>query len=399
MPFPKDATYTFDVRDTGDFTALSIDPAKPYELGPDLWRNKPHINVALSWAMSHGGTDPTKNHLFGHFEKAPLANWVEYIGDDEASQATATVGIRDATLRLTNETRLFNPRTDEIIKVKTIGVVADQAATVIRHYGRGSATDYLKKGDLLLILPPGKVQGFTVGKGITGSKEFKQFATGIVDWPVSLTDTEASEFDVTGDPFQIALDDAWMQAKHQLESELIFGGKTALTDSGDTEPSHTSEGLLNHINTNVWIASHNFSWRDFCDALMEWQTIAKTPGVLLTSKSFIYWLAAQKEGAVQVSQDDNGIGVNVQYVRTPDGDFPLLEVEAMNEHPLLAGYCIGVPDGHIKYRPLVGHENLEIAYRPINLESVMRKTGHIYGQAGWEFMLEESFMVVRGVRF
>lgn len=399
MPFPKDATYTFDVRDTGDYTALSIDPAKPYELGPDLWRNKPHINVALSWAMSNGGTDPTKNHLFGHFEKAPLANWVEYIGADEAAMETATRLFRDATLRLTNGTRLFNPRTDEIIKVKVIGTTADTVTTVIRQYGRGSATDYMKKGDLLLILPASKEQGFTVGAGVTGSKEFKQFATGIVDWPVDLTDTEAAEFDVTGDPFQIALDDAWMQAKHQLESELIFGGKVTTTDTGDTEPSHTSEGLLNNITTNVWLAGTNFSWRDFMDALMEWQTIAKTPGVLMTSKSFIYWLAAQKEGTVQTSQDDRGIGVTVQYVKTPDGDFPLLEVEAMNEHPLLAGYCIGVPDGHIKYRPLIGHENLEIAYKPINLDNVMRKTGHIYGQAGWEFMLEESFMVVRGVRF
>lgn len=399
MPFPKDATYTFDVRDTGDFTALSIDPAKPYELGPDLWRNKPHINTFLSWAMANGGTDSTKNHLFGHFEKAPLPNWIEYLGPDESSQDTSSVAFRDATLRLTNGSRLFNPRTDEIIKVYTIGAVADTVTTLIRNYGRGTATDYLKKGDLLLILPPSMKQGFTVGKGITGSKEFKQFATGIVDWPIDLTDTEAAEFDTTGDPFQMALDDAWMQAKHQLESELIFGGKKTVTDSGDTEPSHTSEGLLNHVDTNVWIASYNFSWRDFCDALMEWQTIAKTPGVLATSKSFIYWLAAQKEGAVQVSQDDNGIGVNVQYVRTPDGDFPLMEVEAMNEHPLLAGYCIGVPQGHIKYRPLIGHENLEIAYHPINLDNVMRKTGHIYGQAGWEFMLEESFMVVRDVRF
>jgi hypothetical protein len=400
MPFPSSGTYTFDVRDTADFTALSIDPAKPYELGPGLWRNKPHINVALSWAMQNGGSEKTVNHLFGHFEKPPLPNWVEYIGPDETStQDTTSVKFRDALLRLTAGTRMFNPRTEEIIKVKVIGTVADTAETLIRNYGRGSATDYLLTGDLLLILPPSLAQGFTVGKGQTGSKEFKQFATGIVDWPVDLTNTEAAEFDVTGDPFQMALDDAWMQAKHQLESDLLFGAKTTLTDSGDTEPSHTSEGLTNYISTNVWIASYNFSWQDFKDALMEWQMIAKTPGVLMTSKAVIYWLASLKEGSVRTSQEDLGIGTKVQYVITPDGEYPLLEVEAMNEHPLLAGTIVGVPNGHIKYRPLIGHDNLEISYLPRNNDDVMRKQGHIYGEAGWEFMLEETFLLVKNIRF
>ena len=397
MPFPKDITYTMNVRDTADFTALSIDPGKPFELGDKIWANKPFEHQFLSYIMANGTTKPTKNHLFGHQEKASFPNWVEYTGATETSQGTSNLEFEDATLRLYSGHRLFNPDTEEIMRVTTIGSTAGQVTTTERNYGRGSAADYLTKGQRLLILPPNFAQGFTVGSGITGGKVYKQFSTSIVDWPVALTRTEASEVQVGGDPFQEQLADQWEAATHQMESELMFGA--AKTDNTGSEPVHVTKGLMDWVQTNVWVADGVLSRMDLFDILMEWDQIAKEGGVIACASQFIWMVSNMANNLVTVRQDESTLGMAISFLKTPKREIPMMEVEALSEHPTLWGWAFLVPKGHVDYRPLNGILDNDVRYEPIKRDEVMRQEGHITGEYGWEYFLEEKFGLIKGIEF
>lgn len=399
MPFPKDITWKMGVRDTSDYTALSIDPAKPFELGNKIWMNKPQRHELLSWVMAGGGgVEPTANHLFGHQERAANPNWVRYIGTTEtASQGTSSLGIEDATLRLTAGSRLFNPRTTEVMRVTTIGTTLNQVTTMERNYGRGQSTDYLVNGDLLLMIPPNFAQGFTVGDGMTGGRVYKQFTTGIVDYPISLTDTEAAEKQIGGDPWTEQLDLKWMQATAQMQSEMLFGAEKQ--DNTGTTPVHVTKGLLDWIETNVFVVGGALTRMDLFDIIMETAMHSKDGFILATSKPMIYAINNWAGQWIRYEQSTDFDGWRIRMLKTWDDEYPLVEVDCLNEHPDLWGYIFLIPTGNIKYRPLVGNQNLDVKYLPIMRDEVMRKEGHIYGQYGWEYFLEETFGIVKGVRF
>jgi hypothetical protein len=53
----------------------------------------------------------------------------------------------------------------------------------------------------------------------------------------------------------------------------------------------------------------------------------------------------------------------------------------------------------IDYRPLIGNENRDIAYLPVDRPEVDLKEGTIFGEYGWEYWGEERFAVATGVEF
>ena len=395
MALPNQVTYTRDVRDSSD----EISQGKPLVISDQIWINDPNENKALSWVLSQGVKVPTPNHTFGHLEDAPFANWVEFIGPDETgSQDTDDIQILGVQARCAAATRLYNPRTEEIMRLTLDPDAANLTTTVSRNFGRGVSTDYLLTGDKLLILPPAHFEGFTTGLGLTNTKVFKSFTTSIVSYPVRITDTESAEVARGGDPFLYYLDKSWKQAKDQMETELFLGGQ--VNDASTfAQNMHASEGLQNIISTNVWSVDGVLGRRDLWDILAEWTLYNKAGGAIMCSKWFIHMINEWAWQKVEINQEAKALGLDIDQVKTPDGMFDLVEVDILNQEASLAGLAFLVPKGRVLYRPLSGLKDLDIHYRPIERDEVHQEEGEIYGEYGWEFMTEEMFGVITGVEF
>lgn len=395
MALPNAVTYTRQVRDTSD----GISQGKPLAISDKIWINDPNENKALGWVMSQGIKESTDEHVFGHLEDAPFPNWVTYVGPDETgSQDTSDLAITGVMARCAAGQRLYNPRSGETMRLTVDPASANVATTVARNFGTGVATSYLLNGDKLLMLPPAHYEGFTTGLGMTNSRVFKSFNTSIVSYPVRVTDTEYAEKARGGNPFTRALNKSWKQAKDQMEAELIFGSKVA-DSSTYTQNMHTSEGLLNYISTNVWALNGTMSRSDLWDILAEWTMFNKKGGAIFCSKYFIHMVANWAFTKVTYDQGTKIDGMSIAQVQTPDGIFDLIEVDMFNQEVTLAGTVLFVPSGQVKYRPLVGDLDLDIAYSPISRDEVHQQEGEIYGEYGWEFYQEEMFGVVTGLQF
>ncbi len=394
MALPNAITYTRDVRDSSD----EIAQGKPLVISDKIWLNDPNENKALGWVMSQGIKESTNEHVFGHLEDAPFPNWVVYSGPDESSQSSDDLIITNVKARCAAGQRLYNPRTDEIMRLTADPDGAALTQEVARNFGKGVSTDFLLNGDKLLMLPPAHYEGFTTGKGLTNSKVFKSFNTSIVSWPVRVTDTEYAEKARGGNPFTRALNKSWKQGKDQMEAELIFGAKVADT-STYAQSMHTSEGLLNYVSTNVWALDGTMTRADLWDILAEWTMLNKKGGAIFCSKYFIHMIANWAFAKVTYDQGTKIDGMTIAQVQTPDGIFDLIEVDLFNQEATLAGTVLLVPTGHIMYRPLVGDLDLDIAYNPISRDEVHQQEGEIYGEYGWEFFEEEMFGVITGLQF
>lgn len=394
MTLPSAVTYSRAVRDTAD----AISQEKELVISDQIYLNDPNENKALSWVLSQGVKEATPNHTFGHLEDAPFANWVEYIGAAESSQGTTGLSIEGVQARCAEGARLYNPRSQEIIRLTVDPTGANTTGAVARNFGRGTSTDLLLPGDRLLILPPAHYEGFTAGLGLANTKGFKSFSTSIVSYPVRVTGTENAEIARGGNPFLYFLNKAWKQAKDQMEHELFFGGQVN-DPTTYTFSMHASEGLQNIISTNVWSVNGVLNWRDLQDILAEWTMFNKAGGAIMCSKWFIHMITDWAWMKVELNQEAKALGLEINSVMTPDGRFDLVEVDVLNQEPTLAGTAFLVPKGGIAYRPLVGYNDRDIKYMPIERDEVDQDEGQIIGEYGWEFFNEEKFGVITGVEF
>jgi hypothetical protein len=396
MALPNAVTYTRDLRDSGD----PISQERPLAISDKIYLNDPNENKALGWVLRQGVRNPVDEETFGHLEDAPFPNWVEYQGSDESSQATTGLIITDGSIRIPQYGRVYFPDIDEIIHFpNAFASDGKTSGGVTRNFGRGNAsTSLLKQGMKGFVLPPAHVEGFTMGEGISNSKVYKSFATGVVSWPVRLTNTVRATRHRGGDPFIAALNKAWKQSKDQMEAELILGAK--VTDSSTySTPLHTSEGLFNYISTNVYTVDGFMTRQDLWDMLAEWTMINKKGGAIFCSKLFRHMVTNWAMQKTYYEQDTEKDGMTIQKVVTPDGDFDLIEVDLFNQHPTLAGYFFGVPLGQIEYRPLIGNIDLDIHYLPVNRDETAVQEGQIYGEYGWEFFQEEMFLACTGLEY
>lgn len=391
MALPNEVTYKRGVRDSAD----EISQGKPLNISNKIWQYNRNKNKFLAWVLRNGAKTPIFNHVFGHNEASPLANWVTYTGADETSQGDDTLTLATGHgARVTLGSRIFWPRTKEIMRIDAT-FAADIIGAVTRNYGRGVSTNYLLTGDKGLLLAPSFEQGFTTGSGITSSKVHKSFTTSEVSWPVQVTNIENAERARGGNPFKRALGDSWDQSKGQMENELIFSGQ--YTDASfSPHPISASEGLDNFITTNDYSAT-KISRMDLWDILAEW---GMEGGAIVCGKAFKNMVAMWSMEKMTQSQESQKDGINIKQILTPSGLFDLIPVDLLDEEPNLMGSVFFVPKGKINYCPLTdGGMNLDIKYNPINRDEVHSKEGEIYGVYGWEFFEEETFAKLSGLQF
>lgn len=377
---------------------LEISQGKPLAIGEKIWMYERNRNQGLRWALRTGRTEPVDRVIFGHLERVPNPEWVTFAGANESSQGvTGLVLATGHGARITTGSRILWPRIKEIIRLDAV-MATDTTGAVTRNYGRGNAsTSLLKTGDKGLLLTPNFQEGFTVGAGITSALTYKSFAVEEVDWPVELSQKEASEKSYAGDPFARAVGDALRQSKNQMEATMYLSGQRNSTVGG--VPITASEGVDNFVQTNVYSASY-ITRMDLWDIITELKSISPEGFSIHCSNAFINMVSGWGMDRVYYTQDTKVDGVNITGLRTPMGDFQLVPIDLFNQEPYLMGTVFFIPNGKISWRPLVGNgENNDIKYLPINIDNVMSKRGHIYGIGGWDFAEQETWGKLDGLQF
>jgi hypothetical protein len=393
MSTPKDVTYVRGYKDTAD----TISSEKEIAIGRQIWMYDPNTNQALRSALRSGTTEDTPNHVFYDLHDAPFANWVEYAGAVESTQAATGVVLASGHgARVTTGSRIYWPRIEEVIRLDA-AMSTDTTAGVSRNFGRGNAsTSLLRPGDKGLIIAPSFEQGFTMGSGLANAMVVKTRYTSIVSWPVQVTDTEDAEIARAGNPFKRALKKAIKQSKDQMEGELLLSGYK-VDSSTYTHPLTTSEGLANLIATNVYSVG-SISRMDLWDIFAEWSG-RRFGGSVWCSSPFYAMATMWAMQHLTIDQSSVVDGMSVEAVLTPYGRFELSLVDLLDQDPYLAGQVFLVPNKHIVYRPLNGYKNLDVKYRPVSRDEIHSKEGEIYGEYGWGYGPEEDFARITGLRF
>jgi hypothetical protein len=377
---------------------LEISQGKPLSIGDKIWMYERNRNQGLRWALRTGATVPVDRVIYGHLERVPNPEWVEYGGADETSQGTTGLVLKTGHgARVTTGSRIYWPRIKEVIRLDA-AMSTDTTGAVTRNYGRGNAsTSLLKIGDKGLLLTPNFQEGFTVGSGITSALVYKSFAVEEMDFPVALSNKESAEKSYAGDPFARALGDAIRQSKNQMEATMYLSGQRNSTISG--VPITASEGIDNFVQTNVYSASY-VTRMDLWDIITEMKARSPEGFSIHCSNAFINMVSGWGMDRVVYSQDTKVDGVNITGLRTPMGEFQLLPIDLFNQEPYLMGTVFFVPNGKIQRRPLIGNgENFTVGYMPIKIDDVMSKRGHIYGIEGWEFFEQETWGKLDGLQF
>lgn len=398
---PSGSAYTRGVRDT----SVEISQGKPLELSSGIRYLNPQENQFLNWVLKNGRKVPSGRRVFGHLEGVPNAMWVEYAGADETSQGVTALTLGSGHgARVTIGSRIYFPRTQEIIRLNAV-MSTDATGAVARNFGRGNATtSLLKKGDKGVLLSPAFEEGFTTPTGVTSIKEYHSFNMTELSLPVQLTNPEVAEavYDNIS-PWERALWAVGVQAKRMMSSDLLFGGQ--VTDNTTfTTPIGASEGLDNFTQTNRYSAAR-LSRMDLWDIIMEWRSKCKRGGVLVVSGAFMAMVSGWALTKTRYEQVTKRDGIQITSLLTPWGEYDLFEDDTLNEDPYLMGTVFGIPNfdpmkGRIDYRPLVGNgANWDIRYNPINRDEVHAKEGEIYGIVGFHPQVEEEFMLIEGLRF
>jgi len=405
MALPKDVTQYMGITDTEDRLTATLDPTQPFEIGAEIYRWNPNEHQLLAWVMRNARRKPTVASRFGHVEKSHLPNWVKYIGNesdgayaDESSQQTTGLHFENGNSRLTLYSRLRTPHGEVIELSADMATTTDVTAGVIRNLGT-SGTPLLKVGDWCKIISPGVPEGADMGEGPQQTGVYKTFRTGIIDHPVQMTGTRAAEKFIDGDPFVQALKDAWEASEDQLESAILFSAHKEDTTTF-TYPLHTFTGMETFISTNVWAIDGVMSRMDFWDIIATWHKYYKGKGAVVCSGELVQLINTWAFHKVLYNQDLKKDGINISQIVTPaKADLDLVQCDLLGQEGNLQGMMLLLPADKIDYRPLIGNQNREIAYLPVDRDEKDLKEGHIFGEVGFEYRGEQNFGLVTGIEF
>lgn len=398
---PNAATFVRGMKDTADVIAQD----KPYEISNKVWVMDPNRNKLLAWAQANHGSEVSPQSVFGHFEETAFPNWVTFNGVDESSQQTTGDGDTGALVFATGTnqlvqlgSRIFFPRTGEIIWLTADMTSSTVMSTVVRNFGRGTAACLLQTGDKGFILPPAHIEGFTVEEGLSGYGAYKYFYMTQTSYPVEVTDVEDNEFHLTGNPFNRALKKSWKQAADQQEGELIFSG-SKLDTTSYAHPVRATQGFDNFITTNVFSAN-KLTRQDLWDLLAIWEGLNHDGGVIVCSRVVKYlineWALERSTIPIQITgqKGEGQFGTSIDAVKTPGNTYPIIDVDLLGQEPYMAGTMFFIPNNRMKRRFL---NNMDTAYRPITQDEKHKRMGEITGMVGWQFFEEEMWMKLSGL--
>lgn len=398
MALTNEVYHWLGVTDSNDDgPAVSIDPTQPFTIGPDIWMYEKEKNQLLAWVMKNAKYDPTDTIMFGHLERPELPNWVQYDGTTETTQGVTSLTFVNGATRLSKYSRISTPN-GEVILFTADFASTHVSAGVARNQGT-PGTPFLNKGDWCKIITPGIPEGSDMGKGPQGGVVFKNFYTGIVEWPVEMTASKAAEKANgarSNDPFKDALGFAWEQSQDQMQADFLWGaGQLDLTTHAYAQ--HTPTGLDSWIETNVWEVDGVLSRLDFWDIIAEWAMNTPEGGAIVASRQLLISLNNIAFQKVTYNQDFKSDGININSFTIPGvGTIDILVSSVLSEAPHVMGNMYLIPKKGISYRPL---RSREVSYSPVVRDEKDVKAGHIHGEYGWEYFGEEKFGKVTGMNF
>lgn len=396
MALHKDVTFLRGMRDTYD----AIDQDRPLDISTEVSVFDPNANQALGYVMGKAGKLVASQRTFGHQEDVAARNWVEFQGQNEASQQTDNIILESGANQLIGlGTRLKNTRTLEIFRLTADMDASTLTQAVVRNFGAGTSASLLKTGDKLAILPPAMYEGFTTEEGYSHNTVYHSFNMTETSEPVDVSWVENATTLRSGNAFNTALSHAWKRVKDQKEIEMLLSGDK-LT-SGASGVVGASQGMDTYITTNTFSATH-ISRLDLWDIIGIWKSFYKGPGGAIFCSDVVKgiisewaWNVQEIEVPISGQRGEGMIGTVISRVKTPKGEFDLIPVDILGMDPFLAGTLYFVPDPatHMKHRFLPG---LDLQYHPIVKDDVHKKTAEIYGTTGWHFKQEEHWAKLSG---
>lgn len=383
-------------------SADAISQDKPRGISTDIRIYHPNRNQFLGYVLSRVAKESRPiSHGWGHNEQVASRNYVKFLGDTETSQgATGLVFGAQASGVIGLGSRIYFPRTDQIIYLTAAMASATTTGAVSRNFGKGSVTDYLQTNEQGLVLPPAHIEGFTTPAGYAHGVVNKGFDMTETAYPIDTTFVANAETHFSGNPFNRALSDTMVQFKDQMEFESIWSGKV-YDASTYTHPVRATQGIDTWITTNVFTADSP-SRMDLWDIIGIWKGFYMQPGGIIVTSTQIRtiiseWAMSSSDVVVPITgQGGEGeLGITVKRINTVQGTFDILTVDAMSQDPFLAGTMYFMPDPatHMAYRFLQGED---IRFRPLEEGKVHSKFGELYGIYGWEFWNEFEWAKLSG---
>lgn len=385
-------------KDTDDY----ITNEKPINISHEIFKLNPDQNRFLSYVLEAATVEPTTQHNFSHLEKARNPQWVKYTGADESVQSASTIIIANFG-RLVGRMRLVVAETREVILVTA--TPTSSSVSISRNFGT-SGTPLLKTGYTMRIMTAAREQGGTMLDYRSFGKVEVSGGTTIMSLSLDMTGTASAEPLIdSADPFMEALTDQWMNAKAQTETELVFGARNAdAVLSGGSHPTHTTQGLTGLISTHKYSFNGRMTRFDFWDLMDELakDNVQRNKPIrlaLVCSWKLLSVVSAWSLTDVRVSTNVKTDGLQITEIQTPRGTFDLVPVDLLSEDPAFEGLGFIVNRDNIVFRPLIGKEDRDIRYYPVNQDEVDSKQGQILGEYGWEYYHEESFAMLEGIVF
>lgn len=408
MALPKDITYLITgvsggVADTSDRVTTTIDPRQGFTIGEHVARLKPNSHQLLAWVNANARRVPTKASRFSHQETTGLPGYVTFLGATETSQGTSLTFDRQfqfptVLARLDGTENIYIPSTSSWSTLTITGV---------RNFGRGLTSSFLRYGEKLKIIGGGFTENRTMGTGQQKLPVVRSYRTGIFDYPVELSGTKAAEVHTDGDPFQVALLDAWDKCTKEQEASLLFAAPVDDATTYTAGPLHTMTGLMSAVTFNTFAADGPPTYNVLNEMIREWVRWNKLGGAIACSAELGEFLMQQIEKQVVYNQNLTKIGLYVKQFQSrvwPE-PFDLLYVDMFSEDPTLMGTVLFLPrsnqDQGILYRPLIGNEDRELKYIPDDAASprIDKKAGTILGELGYEYLNQETFAIATGFQF
>lgn len=406
MAYPLHLTEYYGVTDTADIGSVTINPLQPFVIGNAVWLNNPWKHQYLTYFMRNAAYEPTKTSKFGHLEDAVRANFVQYTGPDEVagSRAVTDMVFKNGGKRLGKWGRLFNTRTEEIILLEDyFDSDGFTSGDLERDFGTASSSGQpTLKYDWFKILPPQKPEGEDMGRGRQTAEAWYWFRTGILEYVVEMTGTKAAEMIQAGDqrdPFTREFTKQWDILEDELEAGLIIGGAVDTNPAYATYAHHSMTGLFDII-TDVWWMPSIPNRYEVWSAISQWTRDNGPGGAILTSREWVQQINTWAFEKVMYTESVKRDGLDINELVIPGvGRHQLITIDFFSQEPHLKGHMILHPNTGFSYRPLIGSENRDIGYEPVEQDENDLDQGKIFGEVGAEFFGKERWKLIKGPEF
>lgn len=312
------------------------------------------------------------------------------------SAAATSIVVVDGTVFGAGDIVLVG-RTNELMEVN--GAPVGNTVTFRRGVGASGVGVVINNGDELVVIGNTYPEG-SASRAARTTLEVNNFNyTQIMRTPVEITRTFMKTETYTEDDWKYEVKKSGVEHMKKIERTLFFGKKEQSVDvvnNASGNPKRTTGGILNFIQTNVFLASSvltEFEWNAWLETALKngstYKYVFCAPRVLSVVSNFA-------QGRLITKQDDKIFGITIHEYQTPHGVVKLVREPIFDEQSATNGTAIALDLQNLKYRFLADSDTSFLDNRQNN--DVDGQKGEYLTEFGLQFMLEKEASVMNGVQ-